>query len=44
MGPDLVLQPGVKITRKKQRKENGSDFGMEQPSLEERSAPYEDDG
>ncbi|KAK2559316.1 Translation initiation factor eIF-2B subunit epsilon [Acropora cervicornis] len=43
VGPDLVLQPGVKITRKKQRKENDSDFGMEQP-LQERSAPYEDDG
>lgn len=43
MGPDLVLPPGVKITRKKQRKENDSDFGMEEP-LQERSAPYEDDG
>lgn len=44
MGPDLVLQPGVKITRKKQRKENDSDFGMKQLSLKEKSAPYQDDG
>ena len=33
----MVLSPGVKITLEKQR-EDDSDFGMEQLSLEEKSA------
>lgn len=37
VGPDMVLSPGVKITLEKQR-EDDSDFGMEQLSLEEKSA------
>lgn len=43
VGPDLVLSPGVKITRKR-KTEDETEFGMDDLSLDEKPVAEQNDG